>query len=622
MDFSPRRAPSFRSVAVLVLLIVFAAFAPGSANAAAHRRARHTAVVPAALRSAAARANRADRILVSAARALHSCIRTSNGSCAGSRSAVQSAGHAFSSAERNLALKARRAGRGRAASSSVVQAPTLKASGVKLSWSAIAHASSYVLASEVPGQGDRYAVSHTNSATPPPVPGVTVTYMVRTAERSSHWSNAVKVTYPAAAPTAPTAPAPPAVSVPTQELDMRAAPSLHVSGQTISWNLVAGVSTYVLMTKVTGQAEAFTAVSGSSVTPPAVPGKTVSYSVRTAVDGSAWAPNVTITYPAAPPVTPPVAPSEPSQSIGASEGFQPGINGGTASQDYTGAVILGAKIVRISMPIGVPASALESTVSSYAAKGIRIEPLASFYGRIPSAAEAQNVASWAKAFGPGGTFWAKRSDGNLAIRSIEFGNETSYGYQYGDNAGAPSYTARAQSYAIRFKEAAEAISATGVKVGLLADADDPTGAWMNGMFAAVPNLGSYVGGWISHPYGTGGKSKLTGIINQTAAHGASSSIPIDITEWGLSTDNGDCVTENYGLNPCMSYQEAGEQLKRSVTELKNMLGSRLGLFLLYQVRDQSAPGASKEREAYFGLLQQTDAPKPGYTQAAQELLAL
>jgi hypothetical protein len=579
-------------------------------------------VVPAALRSAAARANRADRVLVSAARALHSCIRTSNGSCAGSRSAVQSAGHAFSAAERNLALKARRAGRGRAASSSVVQVPTLKTSGVKLSWSAIAHASSYVLASEVPGQGERYAVSHTNSATPPPVPGVTVTYMVRTAERSSHWSNAVKIAYPAAAPSSPTTPAPPATSLPTQELDMRAAPSLHVSGQTISWNLVAGVSTYVLMTKVPGQAEAFTAVSGGTVTPAAVPGKTVSYSVRTAVDGSAWAPNVTIAYPATPPATPPVAPNEPSQSVGASEGFQPGINGGTASQDYAGAAILGAKIVRITMPIAVPASAWEGIIANYAAKGMRVEPLASFYGRIPSEAEAQNVAGWAKAFGPGGTFWAKRTDGALAIRSIEFGNEASYGYQYGDSAGAASYTARAKSYAIRFKEAAEAISATGVKVGLLADADDPTGDWMNGMFAAVPNLGNYVGGWISHPYGTTGKSKLTGILAQTAAHGASSSIPIDVTEWGISTDNGTCVYENYGMNPCMSYLEAAEQLKRGVNEVKSLVGSRLGLFLLYQVRDQAPAGASNDRESYFGLLQQSDAVKPVYTQAVQELLAL
>ena len=72
----------------------------------------------------------------------------------------------------------------------------------------------------------------------------------------------------------------------------------------------------------------------------------------------------------------------------------------------------------------------------------------------------------------------------------------------------------------------------------------------------------------------------------------------------------------------MSYAEAGEQLKRSVTEIKGLLGSRIGLFLLYQVRDQQVAGASKERESYFGLLQHEDQPKGAYTTAAQELLAL
>ena len=99
-------------------------------------------------------------------------------------------------------------------------------------------------------------------------------------------------------------------------------------------------------------------------------------------------------------------------------------------------------------------------------------------------------------------------------------------------------------------------------------------------------------------------------------------MPIDITEWGLSTDNGVCVYENYGLNPCMSYAEAGEQIKKSVAEIKAQIGSRLQLFLLYQVRDQQSAGASNDREAYFGLLQHEDQPKGAFTTAAQELLAL
>ena len=175
---------------------------------------------------------------------------------------------------------------------------------------------------------------------------------------------------------------------------------------------------------------------------------------------------------------------------------------------------------------------------------------------------------------------------------------------------------------MRLKEAAEAIAATGIKVGVLAVADDPSGNWMNGMFQAVPNLGNYVSGWVTHPYGTYGRTKLLGVIQQTAAHGAPSNIPIDVTEWGLSTDNGDCVYENYGYNPCMTYNEAAEQLKKSVAEIKSLAGNRLQLFLLYQVRDQEAAGASDEREAYFGLLQHEDQSKGAYTTAAQELLAL
>ncbi len=206
----------------------------------------------------------------------------------------------------------------------------------------------------------------------------------------------------------------------------------------------------------------------------------------------------------------------------------------------------------------------------------------------PTPAEAQNLASWAKAYGPGGTYWANHSGGNLAFQTIEFGNETSYGYQYGDNAGTPSYQARAQTYAVRLKEASEAIAATGAKVGVLAQADDPSGNWVNGMYQAVPNLANYVSGWVVHPYGTSGKGKIAGLLQQTAAHGAPSNIPVDITEWGLSTDNGVCVYENYGLNPCMTYAEAGEQLKKSVAEIKSLVGSRLQLFLLYQVRDQES----------------------------------
>ena len=77
---------------------------------------------------------------------------------------------------------------------------------------------------------------------------------------------------------------------------------------------------------------------------------------------------------------------------------------------------LGAKLVRIEFAIETPASQLQNTIAGYAAKGIRVAPLAGFYGTIPTAAQAKNLASWASMYGPGGTFWAGRSDGALAIR--------------------------------------------------------------------------------------------------------------------------------------------------------------------------------------------------------------
>ncbi len=141
------------------------------------------------------------------------------------------------------------------------------------------------------------------------------------------------------------------------------------------------------------------------------------------------------------------------------------------------------------------------------------------------------------------------------------------------------------------------------------------------MFESVPNLGSYIAGWISHPYGSGWRSKIEGIIKQAAAHGAPSSLPIDVTEWGIASDNGRCLGEDYGLNPCMNYQEAAETLRKNVAEIRQYLGGRQGLFILYQVRDQAESGRSSEREAYFGLLQHELKAKGAYTTAAEELLA-
>ena len=592
---------------------------------AAKFRATAARVVPSSLRAAAARTTRDDRALVTRAKALKACLHSyaaQPSRCRSDRRSVQSAGSTLARARKALAAIARggaartaSAGASRVAAANPRLAPELSVSGETLTWTRVDEMSTYVLVRKVPGEPAEYSLLSGSTVTPPAVPGVTVRYSVRTTTRGSAWSAEQAISYPAA-------------SKAPEPIAMQAAPHLIVSGDTVEWSSVSGVSTYVLVRRVPGQADEYSVVSGTSVTPAAVPGKTVSFSIRTAVDGSAWAPEVTISYPAVstpvpPPVTPPTPPVTEAPAPASNITFQPGINSGSSTTfDIPGSLELGAKIVRLNWGIEATPKELEPVIAEYAAAGIRVAPLAVFDGRIPSPSEAANLASWAKTFGPGGTFWAGKSDGQLAIQSIEFGNETSYGYQYPNNTAA-GYASRAQEYAIRFAESAEAIKAVNPGVGLLAQGDSGNAGsiWIENMFKAVPNLGQLVGGWTIHPYGPGFRPRLEALVKETAAQGAPSTIPIDITEWGLSTDNGDCVTENYGWNTCMTYQEAAEVLTKSANEMRQILNGRLGLFLVYAVRDQQPAGTNNEREAYFGALQHETQPKGAYTEAIKALMS-
>ena len=104
--------------------------------------------------------------------------------------------------------------------------------------------------------------------------------------------------------------------------------------------------------------------------------------------------------------------------------------------------------MRVDFPIAWTAPQLERTIDGYAARGIRVAPLASFNGKMPSTHRKPQASPR----GPRPTAPAARSGrtprtARLAIQDIEFGNETSDGYQYGDHAGTTSYRERAENYA-------------------------------------------------------------------------------------------------------------------------------------------------------------------------------
>ncbi|MEA2379905.1 MAG: hypothetical protein QOD13_3812 [Thermoleophilaceae bacterium] len=324
------------------------------------------------------------------------------------------------------------------------------------------------------------------------------------------------------------------------------------------------------------------------------------------------------------------APPAPRQlTLRGVKGFKPGLVG-TADHGRSAlaAKRLGADIVRLEFEIGTPPASLRAGVAAVADQGAQALLLAGFHGRMPTEAEARNLAGWAAEFGPGGSFWNGRPDGQLAVRQIEFGNETSYSYQYGDTWSDQSYKDRSKLYATRFSQAQAAIGATGREVGLLAQADDGgtgSAAWVDGMFDAVPNLGQLVDGWTVHPYGPRGswEPKLDRLIAQTAANGAPGTIPIDITEYGLSTNNGIALNDNYGWPVNLTFAQAGSALDSTVAEMRAdaAIGPRLRLFMLYSAYDLGASLGPNARERFFGALSDTLADKGGYSTEARELFA-
>jgi len=288
---------------------------------------------------------------------------------------------------------------------------------------------------------------------------------------------------------------------------------------------------------------------------------------------------------------------------------------------------LGAKVVRVEFSIDDSPRQMMPVIGGYARAGVRVLPLAGFEGRIPSRAEAENLASWAAAFGAGGSFWRNHRGGSAGIRDIEFGNETSYGYQFGGcGPGCPEYMPRARAYALAFAMARQAIvGARGnPRVGLLAQADygGDGDEWVNGMFEAVPGLARLVAGWTIHPYGPRSRwqESLDSLVSQTQARGAPASIPIYITELGITSDNGSCLSENYGWNPCMTYAQAGQALSSTVNEIRERYAPRIRSIFIYQLADERPAGYANNREDYFGVLRDNGTPKGAYTATVRALL--
>lgn len=365
------------------------------------------------------------------------------------------------------------------------------------------------------------------------------------------------------------------------------APMLSASGNTLSWPALSGVSEYelaVVRNPGTTRVTTYEPLTGTSVTPPVVPGETVNYGCRAFTPPSRqWAKEVSITYPPAP------------------AGLLTGL-----VVDSDGRVPSGVtpKVLRVEYGIGTVASMVLASVKSYAAKGIKVQPLAGAQGRICTAAEAKNLGSWATAC-------------KGLIDYIELENETNY--QIASSFG------HGEEYGRRAKEAAEAMAGSGV--GLLiqgSDAGTRNTEWLDGIFKAVPNITSFIAGWTIHPYWGGptgkedtfGEEMMERLVKRLVEHG-DSKVRIFATEWGVPSDNGVTFTSLQKE----TYAEAGQIIERHPAELQKAAQGRLAELLLYQCFDQAPPKTSTDREKYFGVVTSAGGPKGAMTTAAEAFLA-
>jgi hypothetical protein len=309
----------------------------------------------------------------------------------------------------------------------------------------------------------------------------------------------------------------------------------------------------------------------------------------------------------------------------APSGFTLGVVSGPAAAWEAGLVSaadLHPKVVRVPLDIGASVSTVQNQVAGLAAKGEQALLMGEFYGTIPTTSQAQNLANWAKAFGPGGTFWQGRSDGNLAVRYIEFGNETNESYQFGGVSSGPSYISRAQSYALRAKDAVAAIDGVNPNVGLIIQGDNGgcgCSQWVDGMFSAVPDLNQRIAGWTAHPYGP--KSRygpiLDEMVRELAKHG-DTTLPIFLTEYGISTNNGTCLNSNYNWPTCLTYQQAADAMRGAINDIRATYGSRIAQMFIFEQRDMASNPT--DREANFGAVKSDGSLKGAYTTTIRDLL--
>ena len=288
---------------------------------------------------------------------------------------------------------------------------------------------------------------------------------------------------------------------------------------------------------------------------------------------------------------------------------------------------LGARVVRVEFDIGTPAASLRDTVAALTRRGARPLLLAGFHGRMPTEAEARNLGGWAAAFGPGGASGPSPAGAGCRSGMIEFGNETSYTRPVRRHLLGPVLRGPGRAVRDALRTGPRGDRRKRRPVGLLAQADDggtASSVWVTHMFGAVPKLGQLVAGWTVHPYGPREKwqPKLRPADRADRRHGRAGDRP----------DRRDRVRDQLErrgradrqLRLAREPDLRARRRRRCARPSADMrddakIAKRLRLFLVYSAHDLRPPGATNDREAYFGALRNDLTPKGAYTAEVRRL---
>ncbi len=170
--------------------------------------------------------------------------------------------------------------------------PVITVSGAQLRWEAVDPTGEYLLMRTLPGGEPEYALVKGTRAVPPQILGETVGYRVKPVTGVA-WSAEVPISYSLVPFELGGALSPLSEASFVEKAESR--PIASVVGEALQWEAVDPTGAYLIRRTLQGQEPEYALVKTARVKPPAIPGATVGYRVK-AVTGSAWSPEVSISY--------------------------------------------------------------------------------------------------------------------------------------------------------------------------------------------------------------------------------------------------------------------------------------------------------------------------------------